>query len=192
MSGLAMWLGARWVCPDGICRAPDFDRALLAALHALQQPWLDAAFAAVTRMGSIWLLLPVALALAWRYQRRGQRAAALLLPFGVAGAWLLAHGGKLLVMRPRPDSYPALIQMPTDLSFPSAHAMQITAFALAWVLAAGTRPAWPILAGAALVVVLVALSRLYLQVHFPSDVLVGMIAGAAWVIGVRLALGARP
>ncbi len=86
------------------------------------------------------MLLPVALVLAWRYRRRGQAGAALLLPIAVGGAWLLAHADKLLVVRPRPHLYPALISMPADFSFPSAHAMQITAFALAWVLAAGTRP----------------------------------------------------
>jgi len=191
MAGLAMWLGARVVCPDGICRALDFDHELLAALHALRRPWLDATFAAATWLGSISVLLPLALALAWRYRRRAQPAAALLLPLAVGGAWLLSHAGKLLVVRPRPDLYPALISMPADLSFPSAHTMQITAFALAWVLAAGSRPGWAGVVAAALIIPAVALSRLYLQVHFPSDVVIGMIAGATWVVGLRLALGAR-
>lgn len=191
LAGLAVWLGARAVCPGGICRALDFDRELLAALYALQQPWLNAFFGAATWLGSISVLLPLALALAWRYQRRGQCANALLLPLAVGGARLLAHAGKWLVVRPRPDLYPALIPMPAEPSFPSAHAMQITAFAFAWVLAAGSRPGWPILAAAALTILVVALSRLYLQVHFPSDVMIGMIAGAAWAIGLRLSLGAR-
>jgi membrane-associated phospholipid phosphatase len=42
-----------------------------------------------------------------------------------------------------------------------------------------------------LIILVVALSRLYLQLHFPSDVVIGMIAGAAWVVGLRLFLGAR-
>ncbi|MBK7470139.1 MAG: hypothetical protein IPI73_05395 [Betaproteobacteria bacterium] len=113
---------------------------LLAALNALQQPWLNAVLTAATWLGSIVVLLPLALALAWRYLRRGQSGAALLLPMAVGGAWLLAHAGKLLVVRPRPDLYPALIAMPAEFSFPSAHAMQITAFALAWVAATGWRP----------------------------------------------------
>jgi undecaprenyl-diphosphatase len=185
-----MWLGARVVCPDGVCRALDFDRELLAALHALQRPWLDAIMMAATWLGSIAVLLPVTLALAWRY-RRGPPGAALLLPIAVGGAWLLAHAGKLLVARPRPDLYPALIAMPADPSFPSAHALQITAFAVAWVLGVGSRPRWAAVVAAASVVLAVALSRLYLQVHFPSDVVIGMIAGATWVVGLRLALGAR-
>ncbi|MBK7470138.1 MAG: phosphatase PAP2 family protein [Betaproteobacteria bacterium] len=46
-------------------------------------------------------------------------------------------------------------------------------------------------AAAASIILVVALSRLYLQVHFPTDVAIGVIAGAAWAIGLRLFLGAR-
>ena len=191
MTGLTLWIGAGAVCPSGACRVLEFDRQLLGALNALRQPWLDAILTAATWLGSIVVLLPLALALAWRYRRRGQLAAALLLSLAVGGAALLAHAAKLLVVRPRPDLYPALIATPADLSFPSAHTMQITAFAFAWVLAGGSRPGWAGVTAAALVVLVVALSRLYLQVHFPSDVAIGMIAGATWVVGLRLAVGAR-
>ena len=191
MAGLTFWIGAGVVCPNGTCRVLELDRQLLGTLNALRQPWLDAILTAATWLGSIIVLLPFALALAWRYRRRGQLGAALLLPIAVGGAWLLAHTGKLLAVRPRPDLYPALIAMPADLSFPSAHAMQITAFALAWVLAAGSRPGWACVIAASVIILAVALSRLYLQVHFPSDVAIGVIAAAAWVIGLRLFLGAR-
>jgi undecaprenyl-diphosphatase len=194
MAGLSLWIGAGLVCPSGACRVLEFDRQVLGALNALQRPWLDAILTAATWLGSIIVLLPAALALAWRYRHRGQPGAALLLPIAVGGAWLLAHAGKLLVLRPRPDLYPALIAMPADHSFPSAHTLQITAFAFAWVLAAGSRPGWPgvtAVTAAALIILVVALSRLYLQVHFPSDVVIAMIAGAAWVLGLRFALGAR-
>ena len=141
---------------------------------------------AATWLGSIVVLLPLALALAWRYRRLGRPGAALLLPLAVGGAWLLAHAGKLLVVRPRPDLYPALIAMPAEFSFPSAHAMQITAFALAWVAATGSWRGWAGVAAAASIILVVAFSRLYLQVHFPSDVVIGVIAGAAWVgTGIR-------
>ena len=191
IAALAMWLGARVVCPDGICRPLDVDRELLAALHALQRPWLDAALKGATWLGSIAVLLPVTLGLAWRYRRRGPPGAALLLLIAVGGAWLLAHAGKLLVARPRPDLYPALISMPADPSFPSAHALQITAFAFAWALGVSSRHRWAGVVAAASIILAVALSRLYLQVHFPSDVVMGMIAGATWVFGLRLALGVR-
>ena len=191
IAALSLWIGAGVVCPNGSCQVLELDRQLLGALNTLQRPWLDAVLTAATWLGSIALLLPIALGLAWRDQRRGPPGAALLLPLAVGGAWLLAHAVKLLVDRPRPDLYPALIAMPVDDSFPSAHTMQITAFAVACVLAAGSRPGRAGVTAAALIILVVAFSRIYLQVHFPSDVGIGMIAGAAWAVGLRFALGAR-
>jgi len=191
MGGLAVWLGARLVCPEGACRALDLDRRVLASLDALRQPWLDAVMTAVTWLGSIIVLLPLALALAWRRWHLGRHVDALLPAVAVTGAWLLAHLGKLLVARPRPDLHPALISLPADLSFPSAHTMQITAFALAWVLALGSQTRWAGVVAATSAILGVALSRLYLQVHFPSDVAIAILAAMAWVVGLRLFVGAR-
>jgi undecaprenyl-diphosphatase len=182
----ALVAGAAAVCPAGDCRPTGADRLILSALEAHRLPYLDAFFRGVTWLGSIAVLLPLALLLAWRYAQRGMRGAALLMSGSLAGAWLLAQLGKLLVGRPRPELHPALIEMPSDPSFPSAHAVQIAAVALAWALAPGTRRTLEQLAAAASVVLLVALSRLYLQVHFPSDVLFGLIAAGAWVLGLHL------
>lgn len=192
IAGVSLWAGAALVCPQGDCRVPAFDRQILAALNGLQRPWLDAMLAAATWLGSIAVLMPAALALAWWHRVRGRIDAALLLPVAVGGAWLLAHACKAAVSRPRPDLHPALIAMPADLSFPSAHALQITAFALAWVAVAGRRPGRAVVATAIAITLVVALSRLYLQVHFPSDVLAGMIAGAGWASGLCLLLRVRP
>ncbi len=188
---LALWFGAVTVCPGGACREFDADRRVLAALYSLHQPNLDALFSAITWLGSIAVLLPAALALAWRFWRKGRLAAALLLPASLGGAWVLVHIGKTLIDRPRPDLFPALIAVPADSSFPSAHTMQITAFALAWILAPGERRSWAGFIAAAGAVLLVAVSRLYLQVHYPSDVLVGLIVATGWVLGLRLALAGR-
>lgn len=188
---LTFAVGTAVICPNGTCTAPPWDLALLWLLHELQHPALTAFFSAATWMGSIMLLLPLALLLAWQRLRQGQLRAALLLPLAVAGAWFWAHAGKLLVARPRPDLYEPLVAMPSDLSFPSAHAMQVAAFALALLLARATRPGWLLTAVAALMVFVVAMSRPYLQVHFPSDVLMGLILGAAWVIGLRMMLEPR-
>ncbi|MEW5755540.1 MAG: phosphatase PAP2 family protein [Pseudomonadota bacterium] len=188
---LALWFGAVTVCQNGGCQEFDADRRVLAVLYSLRQPSLDAFFTAITWLGSIAVLLPAALALAWRFWRKGQWAAALLLPASLGGAWVLAHIGKTLVDRPRPDLFPALINVPADSSFPSAHTVQITAFALAWVLAPGTRRSWAGFIAAAATILLVAVSRLYLQVHYPSDVLVGLIVATGWVLGLRLALAGR-
>lgn len=190
-AALALVLGAATVCPDNGCHVPEFDRRVLAAMHDLRQPWLDAAFAAATWLGSIAVLLPAALALAWRFRRRGLSLAARYLPLAVLGAWLIAHLGKLLVSRPRPDLFPVLIEMPADLSFPSAHAMQVAAFAFACALPPEARAGWRVVAAAAVLAAVVGLSRLYLQVHYPSDVLSGLLAGAAWAAGLRYLMARR-
>lgn len=188
---VVLWWGGAAVCLGEGCHATEADTLILAALNALRRPWLDAVFAAVTWLGAIFVLLPAALALAWWQRQRGQGRAALLLPSAVAGAWALAHLGKVLIERPRPDLFPAVIAMPADPSFPSAHAMQITAFALAWLLAPDQRRGWAQIIAAAILALLVAISRLYLQVHFPSDVLMGVVVATAWVLGLRLALARK-
>jgi membrane-associated phospholipid phosphatase len=186
-----LWAGAQMVCRGAACTASNLDNQILATLHAWRQPWLDTLLANATWLGSILVLLPLAIALAWHYRKNSPRKAVWLLPIGVAGAWLLATATKLLVSRPRPELYPSLVAMPADWSFPSAHAMQVTAFAMGWLLMPGVRLGWVIIGAATSLVIMVGVSRLYLQVHFPSDVLAGVIASAAWMAGLRTTLGAR-
>lgn len=176
----ALAAGAALVCPAGSCRTSSIDLAGLTLARSWQTGWLDAAFAALTWLGSLYVLLPLALLAAWR---RGSQHR-FHLPLAVAGAAVLAQSAKLLVERPRPDLFPALIAMPADASFPSAHAMQATAFALAWLLRPEARPGAGATFAAAALVLLVCASRIHLQVHFPSDVVFGVAAGACWALAL--------
>jgi membrane-associated phospholipid phosphatase len=95
---------------------------------------------------------------------------------------------KQILQRPRPDLFAALVPAAPSWSLPSGHATQAMATALALALAAtqlspGCK-SWAIPL-ACIVAILVGLSRVYLQVHFPSDVVAGWIAGACWVAGLR-------
>lgn len=191
LSSLAVLAGgALAVCPDGGCGIGDFDRGGLGLAHALRSGWLDALMQGMTWFGSLLLLLPLTAALAWLLLRSRRRREAVFLHLALLGASALSHVFKLWVARPRPDLFPALLDMPGDWSFPSAHAMQATAVALAWLLIARhSRVAWAILLGFA--VLLVGLSRIYLQVHFPSDVVAGILAALLWVAGLH-ALLLRP
>lgn len=167
----------------------EFDRRILAGLHALRRPWLDDAVAALTWLGSIAVLLPLALLLARQRWRDTRRIADAVLPvLAVAGASALAAIGKSLFGRPRPDANLGLTAVLTDFSFPSAHAMQISAFALAWLLCAKNGFGWPGSIVAAALVLGVAASRAYLHVHFPSDVVAGIVAGLAWTFGLKFLL----
>jgi len=183
----ALAAGARLVCAGDNCHAPAVDTAGLAGLYAWADRRLDPAVAALTWLGSIALLLPLAALLTWRWRRSVPGRVLAFLPLALLGATALAQVAKFLVARPRPDLFPALVTMPADASFPSAHAMQATAFALAWLLRPGARPGPLAAAGAGLLVLAVAGSRVYLQVHFPTDVLFGMTAAALWVVALRCA-----
>lgn len=159
-----------------------WDVAGLALLHSVRVPWLDSLFVAVTWLGSLVVLLPLALLVWWRW--RDDRSAA-FVALALVGASALGHLAKLIVARPRPDLFPPLIAMPEDWSFPSAHAAQVTAFALGWLLRPGAVPGRIEIAGLLAVAALVAVSRLYLQVHFPSDVIAGILLAALWVLLLR-------
>lgn len=170
------------------------DAGLLGWFAAQRTPLLDGFFAAITWAGSLWLIAPASLALAWLAWHHGQRAAALLLGLGPLAASLVSWALKLLFDRARPDAFPALIALPTDASFPSGHTVQATAFAVALLLAlhATGREVTVAMAAAALgYVTLIGLSRLYLQVHFPSDVVAGAVIGVLGVLAVHALIAPR-
>lgn len=181
-------LGAT-LCPPGACRVTELDREILAALAAARRPLLDALLAPATWLGSLAVLVPAACALWWWRLRQSAVWSATLPVFALGGACLLVHVVKLLVARPRPALFEPLVAMPVDLSFPSAHAAQAGALALAAFFVLPRRFAWAVAAAAAVLVALVALSRVYLQVHYPTDVLAGLLLGVGWAAGLCLLRG---
>lgn len=152
------------------------DAAWLALMNHWQHPWFATGMVAVTWLGSLFVLLPLAVLAGWG------RAGGLYLPAALLVASGLAHATKWLVDRARPDTFPSLVAMPADASFPSAHAMQAAALVTAWLLWSGNAARPGQVAVGMLVVVAVGLSRTYLQVHYLSDVLFGIVAGALWAV----------
>lgn len=179
------------VCDGQTCGPTQWDRSLLALAAELRSPTLDQLFAAATWGGSLFLLVPLTLCagllLAAKYRYRD----AVFLAAGLAGASILSHVGKLAVERPRPEMFDAITAMPVDHAFPSAHSAQVTAVALAvFLLARRAHVAHASLLTAALTVMvaLVAVSRIYLQVHFPTDVAAGILMSVLWVLGLAAAM----
>ncbi|HEX4108583.1 MAG TPA: phosphatase PAP2 family protein [Solirubrobacteraceae bacterium] len=130
-----------------------------------------AAFSVLGEHGAIWLALGVLGALFCPGRRRAWMRASGV----VGGVYLAGCLVKVAVRRPRPKipDLPPLVPTPTQLSFPSAHAS--TSFAAASQYAALGLPAAPLYG----VATALSLSRLYLGVHYPSDVVAGAAFGAA-------------
>ncbi|MEP9386944.1 phosphatase PAP2 family protein [Mesorhizobium sp. KR9-304] len=149
-------------------------------------PWLEEAVRDVTGLGSmIVLVLVTAIAVFYFLLiRRGREA--LLVLIAVVGGQILSSLLKLGIDRPRPDLVPHLAEVQT-LSFPSGHAMMsaVTYLTLGSMLAGivpGRATKIYVLAVAVLITLLVGVSRIYLGVHWPSDVLAGWCAGFAWAM----------
>ncbi len=145
----------------------------------------------LTWAGSAFLLVPLALIACLTLIRAGLRREALAVALSLGGAMLISDLVKQLVSRPRPPV--EHLQAVTGSSFPSGHATQASAFwfSLVFVLpAAGTSPRRTrVAAGLALLIVLaVAASRVYLGVHYPSDVIAGMLLGTGWAAYVSRCL----
>lgn len=144
----------------------------------------------ITALGSFAVLSFAVLAVAGFLALRGRGDRALAVLGFTIGGTLLGEAAKHLFWRPRPDVVPHLVEVVT-LSFPSAHAMQAVVvwftFALLFAEAQSRVCVKVYLFGAAMLVALaVGLSRVYLGVHWPSDVLAGWALGTAWVSGCWL------
>ena len=165
-----------------------FDAPVLNWLAAHQTPWLVGVAQALSTFGSPPVLGGIAaVAVLVLFQVRESRAA-LFLTFSLGGAMLINILFKLFFARVRPDLSQHLTPAP-GYSFPSGHAMGSAAFFLA-VFLVGVQlfPRWRWVAGilGVLLTLGIGLSRLVLQVHYPSDVLAGWALSATWVLGVNL------
>ena len=132
-------------------------------------------------LGSGFVVYPVALAACLGLYQRGHRAQAVAVGVSTAGAVALYSIDKLLVGRHRPPVHH--LELVTGYSFPSGHATQSTALCVALLIALLSGPRQRQIAAVAagcLLVAGVAVSRVYLGVHYPSDVVVGVLLGATW------------
>ncbi len=165
-----------------------WDTTILEFLHLHATRVLDSIMLAVTRVGDAQLLGGlVALGLvALMYTRRNRDA--IFTAVAIGGAAVFNPVLKAGFQRPRPQLW-ATLTPEHDFSFPSGHAMGSMAVVLALVILAWpTRWRWPVIVLGTVFVVLVGISRVYLGVHYPSDVLAGWGAALAWVTAITVSL----
>jgi membrane-associated phospholipid phosphatase len=165
-----------------------FDERLLHWFGGQAGPGLDRFFLLASELGYAWGVIPadvgLCLYLLWRRRRRE----AVFSMLATAGSALLNVLAKHVFQRQRPALWESIAPEST-FSFPSGHAMgSMTLAAVLVLLAWPTRWRWPVAVAALAFTLVVGISRLYLGVHWPSDVLGGWAAGLAWVSGVYLVL----
>lgn len=169
----------------------DIDTRILLALRnpldhndPLGPPWLEEMMRDFTGLGGIGVLTFITLASALYLYVTNKRGMAIYLLCAVASGALLSDLLKIGFDRPRPELVPhgSIVYM---ASLPSGHSlMSAVVYLTLGSLLAGTQSRHAlrvyIFAIAVAIALLVGISRVYLGVHWPSDVLAGWMAGAAW------------
>jgi undecaprenyl-diphosphatase len=174
-----------WVAAHVVAgRTQAFDEAVLGVLARHRVPWLQSLMLDVTLLGATSVVVGIAVVAALFLALTRHRDSAALLVASTVGAQLLNDVLKRAFDRPRPHVFDWGTQVATT-SFPSGHAMSAAAVyaTVAYLAARRAAPrAVRVLTYAAvtLVILAVAFSRLYLGVHYPTDVAAGLVVGWTW------------
>ncbi|MEA5535165.1 phosphatase PAP2 family protein [Crocosphaera sp. XPORK-15E] len=169
-----------------------WDIFILLKIHATNQPFLDEIAKNITKLGNfegiIGLLISIILLLI--YQKKRRYIAYLIIT--ILGNTILNIMTKIFFHRMRPYLWESSYYRPQDFSFPSGHAMGSMTLVIALLILTWGTP-WRSLVGilGGLFVLVIAWTRLYLGVHFPSDILGGWILAIPWTIGMSLLFDLR-
>ena len=173
-----------------------FDDPILLWLHGHSNASRDRVMLALSLVGGYPLLFGAG-ALLLFFLLSSQRRNAIFVALCIGGVSALNVSAKLLFQRARPELWVSLAPEP-DYSFPSGHAMLSSAFtamivALVWRATRSSPRAglWRLFSAfiGLIFVIAVGLSRMYLGVHYPSDILAGWLASCAWIGLVRIVMG---
>jgi undecaprenyl-diphosphatase len=170
-----------------------FDKQILVALRDPANPsqpigpaWLMGAALDITALGSAAVLGLTVAAVGGFLLLQGMWRTAIFVTLASIGGWFINSALKQLFQRPRPDVVPHLREVMT-MSFPSGHAMTsavvyLTLGALTMRIAERRLTKLYCMAVATVATVLVGASRVYLGVHYPTDVIAGWLIGFSWAL----------
>lgn len=170
-----------------------FDGIVRNTIHSWAFPLLTDVMRGITQLGSPPFLITVGALLVWILVRAGRKHAAVLLAIAMIGAEILDQLLKLAFHRQRPEAFFGYAE-PLGYSFPSGHAVTSCCFygmTAAILTARMESPLAKALVwiGAGLAAGMIGFSRIYLGVHYPSDVIAGYAAAIVWVAALRAASG---
>ncbi len=162
-----------------------FDLAVRNAIHQYATPPLTRAMLTMSFIGEPYTILPLTALACVLFWRAGLAYRARLIIIAMGGEVILEQTMKVIVHRPRPEAffhYP----LPTSYSFPSGHAFASVVFfgtlaALISPLLPSVRKRILLWLAAILMAGTIGFSRIYLGVHYPSDVIAGYLGGLAWL-----------
>ncbi|HJR64082.1 MAG TPA: phosphatase PAP2 family protein [Gemmatimonadaceae bacterium] len=189
ISGAALAIAGTWAfvevaetVREGETQA--FDNAVLTWMAEHRLLWLERSLIEITALGDGVVVMVIALIAALFLSITSHRYSAFLLLLATAGGLALNGLLKQGFARPRPDIFPWVTEVYSS-SFPSGHAMTaaIVYATVAYLAARLEARRWMrylTMTIALILILLICVSRLYLGVHYPSDVLAGLIIGFAW------------
>jgi undecaprenyl-diphosphatase len=170
---------------EGDSRA--FDRTVLLWIHSHFPGWFDEPMRLITALGYYYVVVPLLAVAVFSFYRRGWRLSAVLLVVSTGGSIVLTTVLKGVFRRTRPELFDSGYQA-SFYSFPSGHATVAVGFygMLTVILAYRLRgmARWAVVVSGTLVVLLIGFSRLYLGVHFPTDVIAGYLSALLWLVCV--------
>ena len=167
-----------------------FDESVRGFVHSFASPFLTELMRGFSFVGStLFLILLGSVIVVWLYLKK-HRHGAILFSMTTVGAGLLLSLLKLAFGRARPEPFFDTI-LPASYSFPSGHSLGSFCFYLALAAILTNRvetlrlkiTIWTL---AVLLVLLIGISRIYLGVHYPSDVLAGFVVGFIWVVTIAV------
>lgn len=166
-----------------------FDQFFSARIQAFRSPGLDFFMKGVTYAGGIIGVTVLTAALFFFLRHLGRSDDANFALAVTVGGAVLANVLKFVLRRVRPEAALALISQPVSSSFPSGHSMGSMCLALAAIEAIIVAPTPSVIVkvvGSALCgiyALLVGISRVYLGVHYPSDIIAAWLLAGAWISG---------
>ncbi len=165
-----------------------WDVPILLAIHSTTSPQLDAFAITLTKLGAYWGVFPlsVVILLILAFRRQWRFLIYALITF--LGSVIIVRTAKLILQRVRPSLWESPAPE-SDFGFPSGHAMGSVTFAIVLIILTwNTRWRWLTVIGGIVFAIAISWTRMYLGVHYPSDIIAGWMASIAWAVGVFLVI----